>query len=203
MCYCYCSAANHIQEHSSSSRSNPEEEHLHCWKCVCSTGLHSIPLFVCWIPLVTGHYGNNRWSYCWFRNSAQDSPCGTNNPVLEEILLMYVPNSIAALFSFIGVIALIVRVIQLNCYAKVLRRKMRIIMKEFLFIGFLGAYSVTWLVFLISSLTKTRGYPHYNLWLLKSLVNPIIVATIPSSFFFYLIVRYNPWVLSIMKQKSV
>ncbi len=155
----------------------------------------TLPLFIDWIPFLNDHYGNNAWSYCWFTDGGAQDLCDMNTTVqLDQILLFYVPNSIAALSCFVCVIILIAWVIRLRCYVKTLvHEKLRVILKEmFLFVGFMSAYSITWLVFLVSSLTKPFGYSVYTFWALKSLGNPLMTATIPSSFFFYLFAKCYP-----------
>ncbi len=155
----------------------------------------SLPLTICWLPFLNGHYGNNAWSYCWFTNGRDSDPCDMNTTIdWDEMLIFYIPSSITALACFACVILVIAWMVRLRYYAQTLAPdKIKIIAKEmFLFIGFLTAYSVTWLVFLVSSLTKPVGYSIYSFWVLKSLVNPVIVATIPSSYFFYLFAKCSP-----------
>ena len=157
------------------------------------TATFTLPLFIDWVPFLNDHYGNNPWSYCWFKDGRTQDLCNMNTTIeLDEILLFYVPNSIAALSCFVCVVILIVWVIRLRCYVKTLvREKLRVILKEmFLFVGFMTAYSITWLVFVVSSLMKPFGYSVYTLWVLKSLANPLMTATIPSSFFFYLFANF-------------
>lgn len=153
------------------------------------TATFLLPLFVCWLPFLNGHYGNNPWSYCWFTNGPEQDPCDMNTTIdWDELLIFFIPSSITALASFFCVILVIGWIIRLRCKTqKLAPGKMKVIAKEmFLFVGFMTAYSVTWLVFIVSSLTKPVGYSVYTFWVLKSLVNPVIVATIPSSYFFYL-----------------
>ena len=148
-----------------------------------------LPLFLCWIPFVQGKYGNNAWSYCWFTDVINQC-----NQVLfswEEVILFFVPNSILSLSGLVCVVILVTWFFWLYCWSGLLRDKTKTIIKEmFLLLGFLLAYCITWFIFLASSLANSKVYRYFDFWLVKSLVNPIIVAFIPSSFFFYMCAKF-------------
>lgn len=147
-----------------------------------------LPLFVCWIPFVRGKYGNNAWSYCWFTNT--EVQCNQVLYTWEEVVLFFVPNSILSLCGLVCVIILITWFFWLYCWAKLLRDRTKTIIKEmFLLLGFLLAYCITWIIFL-ASVTNANVYRYFEFWVMKSLINPIIVAFIPSSFFFYMCAKF-------------
>ncbi len=152
-----------------------------------------LPSFFCWIPFLNDHYGNNPWSYCWFTNGSYQDPCDMTVKIdWDELLIFYVPCSITALACFVCVLFVMGWVIRLRCNAHLLPPgKLKVIVKEmFLFVGFMIAYSFVWVIFVVSSLSKPIGFSVYATWVVKSLVNPVIIGTIPSSFFFYLFVKY-------------
>ena len=93
--------------------------------------IFSSPLFVCWIPFTTNHYGEEG-PYCWIKktypiNESELGRIGT----IEEIFLWFVPLYAAAAIGGLCVLLIAVRLCWLLvCKRKILTDKKSIVIKE-------------------------------------------------------------------------
>ena len=119
-----------FQRPGSSKKCLSLKKHYTCYEFIFVICIFLSPLFVCWIPFTTNHYGSDG-PYCWIKTSFFNDTHYQKTGSLEETFLWLVP-----LYTTVGVACFCVFLITARlcylqmCKTKLLKDKRTIIAKE-------------------------------------------------------------------------